>query len=103
MLVEQKEKTMNKRQFNNWIRKNTKLIDDTRGYLYGVSLEEFGINFTLLSTKNKKESIGKLIESNKLFEKYNGTLSSSKNVHTYNFTETYDLGLQYGYDYKKML
>lgn len=94
---------MNKRQFNGWIRKNVKLIADWRGYLYGISLEEFGINFNLLSTKNKKESIQKLIESDELFKRYNGTRHTEKNGHTYNFTENYDLDLQYGYDYKKML
>lgn len=103
MLVKQKDNKMNKRQFNGWIRKNTKLIDDSRGFLYGVSLKEFGINFNLLSTKNKKESIENLIESNQLFERYTGSWVTQSDVEVYNFTQTYDLGLQYGYDYKKML
>jgi len=46
---------MTKKQFNSWVKRNTKLICDGTGYLYGVSLKEFDVDFNLLSVKNKKE------------------------------------------------
>ena len=96
------KRKMTRRQFNGWIRRNTKLMCDDTGYLYGVSLKEFGIKFNLLSTKNKKASIDNLIENEQLFERYTGSWITSSDMETYNFTETYDIGSLYGYDYKKL-
>ena len=59
-------------------------------------------HISIYSTKNKKESIENLIESNQLFERYTGSWVTQSDVEVYNFTQTYDLGLQYGYDYKNL-
>ena len=113
MLVKQKEKTMitreryngnvmTKKQFNSWVRKNTKLMCDGTGYLYGVSLKEFDVDFNLLSVKNKKEAIEKLINNKELYKRYTGEMYTSMFTSDWANTETYIIGCSYGYDYKKL-
>lgn len=111
MLVKQKENKMitreryngndmTKKQFNSWVRKNTKLMCDDTGYLYGVSLKEFDVDFNLLSVKNKKEAIEKLINNKELYKRYTGEKYTSMFCSDWANTETYSLS--YGYDYKKL-